>query len=105
MICFLFNLIAEFKREVTQDEAPRLLTLRTRLFVSGAIRGGEGRQVVLRLGLRGRWRQRFAALLERIAALAVATVAQFTDDQKNPSPRPWKPRQSRLQPTLLPVLN
>jgi len=41
----------------------------------------------LRLGLRGRWRQRFGALLERIAALAVATVAQFTDDQENPSPK------------------
>jgi hypothetical protein len=105
LICFLFNLIAEFKREVTQDEAARLLTLRTRLFVIGAIRGADGRQVVLRLGLRGCWRQRFAALLARIAALAVATVAQFTDDQKNPSLRPWKPRQSRLQPALLPVLN
>ena len=31
LICFLFNLIADFKREVTQNEAPRLMTLRPRL--------------------------------------------------------------------------
>jgi hypothetical protein len=67
------------------------MTLRTRLLVIGAIRGAEGRQPVLRLGLRGRWRQRFAALLARIAALAVSTVAQFAADQKYPVPRPWKP--------------
>jgi hypothetical protein len=102
LICFLFNLIAEFRREVTQDEAPRLMTLRTKLLVIGAIRGAEGRQPVLRLGLRGRWRQRFDGLLQRIAALAVSTVAQFTDDQQNPLPKPWKPRQSRFQPALLP---
>ena len=67
LICFLFNLIADFKREVTQNEAPRLITLRTRLLVIGAIRGADARQQILRLGLRGRWRQRFAALLARIA--------------------------------------
>ena len=103
LICFLFNLIADFKREVTQNEAPRLMTLRTRLLVIGAIRGADGRQQLLRLGLRGHWRQRFAALLLRIAALAVSTVAQFTNHQKNPPPKPWKPRQSRFQPNLLPA--
>jgi hypothetical protein len=34
LICFLFNLIADFKREVTQNQAPRLMTLRSRLFAS-----------------------------------------------------------------------
>jgi hypothetical protein len=58
LICFLFNLIADFKREVTQNEAPRLMTLRTRQLVIGAIRGTDGRQQILRLGLRGHWRQR-----------------------------------------------
>jgi len=72
--------------------------------VIGAIRGADGRQQLLRLGLRGRWRQRFAALLQRIAALAVSTVAQFAADQKNPPPKPWKPRQSRFQPNLVPAL-
>src|SRR5271157_1441670 len=101
LICFLFNLIADFKREVTRDEKPRLMTLRSKLFVIGAIRGSDGRQPVLRLGLRGRWRQRFAALLARIAALAVSTVAQFADDYKNPLPRPWKPPPPRFQPLSL----
>lgn len=104
LICFLFNLIADFKREVTQNEAPRLMTLRPRLLVIGAIRGADGRQQVLRLGLRGRWRQRFAALLARIAALAVPTVAQCASDHKNPLPRPWKPHPPRFQPPLLPAL-
>lgn len=92
LICFLFNLVAEFKREVIQDQAPRLSTLRTQVLVIGAILGREGRYTVLRLGLRERWRQRFAALLQRIAALAISTVAQFADHAKNPVPRPWKPR-------------
>src|SRR6266436_7728290 len=83
LICFLFNLVAEFKRDVTQDEAPRLSTLRTKVLVIGAIMGSEGRHAVLRLGLRDRWRQHFAVLLERIAALAISTVAQFTDNLKN----------------------
>jgi len=80
------------------------MTLRSRLLVIGAIRGADGRQQVLRLGLRGRWRQRFAALLARIAALAVPTVAQCASDHKNPLPRPWKPHPPRFQPPLLPAL-
>jgi hypothetical protein len=104
LICFLFNLIADFKREITQNEAPRLLTLRTRLLVIGAIRAADGHRQILRLGLRGRWRQRFATLLARIAALPVATVAQFAADQKYPLPRPWKPPPPPLQPPLLTAL-
>jgi DDE family transposase len=105
LVCFLFNLIADFKREVMQDESPRLLTLRTKVLVIGAILGAEGRQTVLRLGLRDRWRQRFAALLERIAALALSTVAQFADYLKIPAPRPWKPRRPARQPDLVLVTN
>jgi hypothetical protein len=98
LICFLFNLLADFKRQVTQEQAPRLATLRTQVLVVGAILGREGRHTVLRLGLRERWRHRFATLLERIAALAISTVAQFADYAKNPALRPWKPRRpSRLR--------
>ena len=102
LICFLFNLMADFKREVTQDQAPRLSTLRTQVLVIGAILGREGRHTVLRLGLRERWRHRFATLLERIAALAISTVVQFTDYSRNPPPRPWKPRRrSHRHPLVL----
>ena len=105
LICFLFNLIAEFKREVTEDQAPRLSTLRTKVLVIGAILGREGRHTVLRLGLRERWRQRFAALLQRIAALAISTVAQFADYAKNPTLRPWKPRRPAHRHPLVLVPN
>jgi hypothetical protein len=57
---------------------------------------------VLRLGLRKRWRQRFAALLQRIAALAISTVAQSADYAKNPALRPWKPhRPAHRHPLVL----
>lgn len=105
LICFLFNLIADFKREVMQDESPRLMTLRTQVLVIGAILGAEGRYRVLRLGLRDRWRQRFAALLQRIAARAITTVAQFADYLKNPTPRPWKPRHPARLQHLVPAPN
>ncbi len=105
LICFLFNLMADFKREVMQDDSPRLLTLRTKVLVIGGILGAEGRRTVLRLGLRERWRQRFAALLERIATLALSTVAQLTDYLKTPAPRPWKPRRPARQQHLVLVPN
>jgi hypothetical protein len=105
LICFLFNLIADFKREVIRDESPRLLTLRTKVLVIGAILGVEGRHTVLRLGLRERWRRHFAVLLERVAALAISTVAQLTDYLKNPTPRPWKPRRPTHQQHLVLVPN
>jgi hypothetical protein len=108
LICFLFNLIADFKREVTRDESPRLMTLRSRVLVVGAILGADGRKAVLRLGLRGHWRERFAALLERIASLAISTVAQFDNEAKQRpilSPRPWKPRRPSFRMTPLLAIN
>ncbi|MFI5342317.1 MAG: IS1380 family transposase [Candidatus Methylomirabilales bacterium] len=77
LICFLFNLVALFKRDVTGNERPQLTTLRSRLLVVGAILGARGRRPILRLGLTGRLQARFAALLDRIATLAGPTVAQL----------------------------
>jgi hypothetical protein len=108
LICFLFNLIADFKREVTRDESARLMTLRSQVLVVGAILGADGRKPVLRLGLRGRWRERFAALLERIACLAISTVAHFDNKVQRRSifsPRPWKPRRPYLRMTPLLAVN
>ena len=44
--------------------------MRTQVLVAGAILGSDGRKLVLRLGLRGPWRERFAALLQRLTELA-----------------------------------
>jgi hypothetical protein len=97
--------MADFKRQVTQDQAPRLSTLRTQVLVIGAILGREGRHPVLRLGMGERWRQRFAALLQRIAALTISTVAQFTANAKNLTLRPWKPRRPAHRHPLVLVPN
>lgn len=105
LICFLFNLLADFKREITRAESPRLMTLRTQVLVAGAILGADGRKKVLRLGLRGPWRERFATLLQRIAELAISTVAQFADYTKNPTPRPWKPHRPYHRPAQFSWVN
>jgi hypothetical protein len=105
LICFLFNLLAAFKREITRDESPRLMTVRTQVLVAGAILGADGRKKVLRLGLRGPWRERFADLLQRISELTTSTVAQFAEYTKKPTPRPWKPRRPYHRSALLGWVN
>jgi hypothetical protein len=105
LICFLFNLIADFKRDITRDSSPRLMTLRTQVLVAGAVLGAEGRKKVLRLGLRGPWRERFATLLKRISEIAHSTVAQFDCEQKTSTPRPWKPRRPYHTSPLLAWVN
>jgi hypothetical protein len=94
LLCFLFNLIAMFKRDVTQNESPQLGTLRTEVLVVGGIVGATGRRTVLRLGLRGDRQRRFAQLLSRIATI-VATVAQFPTSLGDTSTKPWRPRRKR----------
>jgi hypothetical protein len=99
LICCLYNLMAEFKHAILHDTTRRLLTLRHEVLVVGAILGARARTPVLRLGLRGRWRERFADLLERIHAHAGSTVAQLDlvalYQQLGP-PRPWRPRRLKL---------
>jgi len=98
LVCFLYNLVTLFKREVMQDSRPRLSTVRTDVLVVGAILGADGRKPVLRLGLVGSRRQHFARLLDRVAcvnrtALQLGSIV----DQKVSTPSPWRPR-SRRQP-------
>ena len=101
LICCLYNLMAEFRRDVLHSPAQRLLTIRHEVLVVGGILGAQGREVILRLGLRRRWREQFAALLSRIAAYTIPTVAQFDlcalTQQLGP-PRCWKPRRRRPTP-------
>jgi hypothetical protein len=97
LICFLFNVVAAFKREVMANESPRLMTLRTDVLVVGATLGADGRKPVLRLGLRDQFRDRFASLLARVASLA-STVAQFANPangEASPAPTRWHPRRRR----------
>ena len=81
--------------QIDRDHS-QLITLQPRITrhrgVEPDVLGADGRKPVLRLGLRGPWRERFAALLKRISELAGSTVAQFADYQKKSTPRPWKPR-------------
>jgi hypothetical protein len=94
LICFLFNLVALFKRDVTRNESPQLGSLRTEILVVGGIVGSVARRQVLRLGLQGPRRERFAEILARIAAL-VSTVAQLPFLVGDPRPKAWQPRRRR----------
>ena len=98
LICFLFNLVALFKRDVTGNARPQLPTLRSRLLVVGAILGARNRRPVLRLGLTGQAQAGFTALLDRIAALVRPTVAQLANwapAHGDSPPSPWRARKAR----------
>ncbi len=105
LICFLFNLVAHFKEDITRNSSPRLMTLRSQVLVAGAVLGSDGRQKVLRLGLRGAWRERFATLLQRISDLAIPTVAHLSADTKTPALRPWKPHRPYYKLALINWVN
>ena len=109
LICFLFNLVALFKRDVTGNERPQLPTLRSRFLVVGAILGARNRRPVLRLGLTGRAQASFATLLDRIAVLVRPTVAQFRNwaaTHGDSPPTPWRARKpQRASPQLQLRLN
>ena len=66
MVCFLFNLVAIFKRTVLKDTKPMLERLRISLFAAGAILGMEKGKSILRIGLRGKFKHRLKQLLERL---------------------------------------
>jgi hypothetical protein len=93
LVCFLFNLLAQFKQAVTGDTKPQLNTLRTQLLVVGAILGADGRQQVLRLGLRSRQRARFAEALERLDDWPTASQRDIFAELQGLSPQSdWRAR-------------
>ena len=104
LICFLFNLVALFNRDVLRNERPRLSTLRSRLLVVGVILGADGRRPLLRLGLIGRLPARFAALLDRISALAGPTVMQLANWGEMTGFSPPSRWQMRKSPSAFPCL-
>lgn len=106
LICLLFNLLAQFKQKILLDHAPQLSNVRHTTLVVSAILGRKGRTPVLRLGLRGRWRDRFATLLARLASFSTAMHSLHCQDPpKFETPTPWRRRpptrrQLPLQPPL-----
>ena len=76
LISALFNLCSEFKHDVLRDTSVTLATIRTKIFVVGAMLGRSGRKVILRLGLVRRWKESFDSLLARASPLTLSTAAQ-----------------------------
>jgi hypothetical protein len=84
--CLLFNLLTTFKDEVLADPSPTLGTMRSSLFVLGALLRASARRSRLFLGLiKQKTRDRFAKLLARLQTLT-PTVAQLALDP----PPPWR---------------
>ena len=76
LIAALFNLCSAFKHDVLQDTSLTLATVRTKIFVVGAMLGRRGRKVILRLGLIRRWKDSFQMLLARASPPPLPTAAQ-----------------------------
>lgn len=85
-LAVLFNLMTEFKRRVLNNTSVTLNTVRTKLFVLGAVLGRRARQHVLRLGLSSRWSERFDRLLHRVLNLVISTAPQLEPIAPNSSP-------------------
>jgi len=98
LICFLSNLVALFKREVTRNESPRLATLRTDLLVVGAIVGADGRKTVLRLGLRGARRERRPSCNPRTEVFRTQWMRRRQRRSRGPNSMPSQVVESKSSP-------
>ena len=76
LISVLFNLVTEFKRHVLQTTSLTLNTIRSTVFVLGAVLGRSARKVILRLGIRHP-ETRFEVLLRRANTATYVTAPQF----------------------------
>lgn len=99
LICFLHNLVAAFREQILHDTHTTLATIRSAVFVVGAQLGSSGRNHILRLGLSGRWREEYDAMLRRVEAASLSTAAQlhkYLDSEAYTPPSPWKLRKPTL---------
>ncbi|MEA2414019.1 MAG: hypothetical protein QOI58_676 [Thermoanaerobaculia bacterium] len=76
LISVLFNLVSEFKRHVLRDPSLTLNTIRSRVFVIGAVLGRAARKVILRLGIRHPKHQ-FSTLLLRANSATYLAAPQL----------------------------
>jgi hypothetical protein len=83
LLAVLFNLVSEFKYQVLKNTSVTLETIRIRIFVLGALLGRAGHRLVLRLGLRQRWKEDFSTLLARASA-CFSTAAQLHSAPASP---------------------
>ncbi|HXI14256.1 MAG TPA: IS1380 family transposase [Thermoanaerobaculia bacterium] len=105
LIVFTFNLMAIFKTTILLDSKTTLGTIRHKIFVIGASVGSSGRKTILRLGLKGRWRNEFAKLLERLSLWATSTAAQLVRALTNQGAQVASPWKLRVNPMLLLIPN
>jgi Transposase DDE domain group 1 len=66
LICFLFNMVTLWQRALGYPSRHTLGTLRTQVLACGAILGRSGKALVLRLGIKDRWQQRFLNQLKGV---------------------------------------
>ena len=85
LISVLFNVVSEFKHVVLRNTSVTLATIRTKIFVVGAMLGRRGRIVVLRVGLIKRWIEKFETLLDRSLTASPPTAAQPLSPGLTPS--------------------
>lgn len=76
LISVLFNLVSEFKRHVLRDTSLTLNTIRSRVFVIGAVLGRAARKIILRLGIRHP-EHRFSTLLVRANSATYISAPQL----------------------------
>ena len=76
LISVLFNLVSEFKRHVLRDTSLTLSTIRSRVFVIGAVLGRAARRIILRLGIRHP-KHRFSTLLVRANSATYVSAPQL----------------------------
>lgn len=98
LLAVVFNLVTAFKAQVLRDSSLTLGTVRNKIFVVGASIGRSARHVILRLGLRGRWREDFDELLKRASDYTTSTAAQLANTLAEldiQPPSPWRARRSK----------
>ena len=95
LIVFAANLVTMFRARILRDTKVQLATLRSKLFVIGAIVGRAARKVVLRIALTRPWRDEFDKLLRRINLYSISTAAQSDSTVETP-PSPWTYRRVKL---------
>ena len=66
LVAIAYNLFSWFKLAILEDKSPRMMTVRMRLFLRGAVLGTENGRTVLRLSASPKLRATYDKLLQRL---------------------------------------